>query len=120
MKKVRGGKRPQPPAAVAVADAYANAKNWMRLKRWTRKGMWGESDYLRLAYQAIAMRQSRQDNADTDFRALWRAAERSTHDQSERELVLARLASKWNLEKESEQLWLRVDEAPPTPPQARD
>src|SRR6184192_3697305 len=32
-----------PPAAVAVADAYANAKNWVRLKRWTRKGMWGES-----------------------------------------------------------------------------
>jgi hypothetical protein len=74
--------------------------------------MWGESDYLRLAYQAIATRQSRQDNADTEFHALWRAAEQSTHDQSERELVLARLASKWNLEKESEQLWLRVAEDP--------
>src|SRR5213596_4035750 len=89
-----------PPAAVAVADAYANVKNWMRLKRWTRKGMWGESDYLRLAYQAIATRQSRQDNADTEFHALWRAAEQSTHDHPEREVVLARLASKWNLEKE--------------------
>ena len=48
---------------VAVADAYANAKNWTRLKRWISKGVWGESDYLRLAYQAIATRQSRQDNA---------------------------------------------------------
>jgi thioredoxin-like negative regulator of GroEL len=109
-----------PPAAIAVADAYANAKNWMRLKRWTRKGMWGESDYLRLAYQAIATRQSRQDSADTEFHALWRAAEQSTHDQPGRELALARLASKWNLEKESEQLWLRVAEDPPLRREALD
>src|SRR5205809_2991251 len=43
-----------PPAAVAVADAYATVKNWSRLKRWTRTGDWGDSEYLRLAYQAIA------------------------------------------------------------------
>jgi hypothetical protein len=120
IEKLPAEKLIAPSAAVAVADAYANAKNWMRLKRWTRKGVWGESDYLRLAYQAIATRQSRQDNADTEFHALWRAAEQSTHDQSDRELVLARLASKWNLEKESEQLWLRVAEAPPTRREALD
>ena len=120
IEKLPAEKLTSPPGAVAVADAYANAKNWMRLKRWTRKGMWGESDYLRLAYQAIATRQSRQDNADTEFHALWRAAEQSTHDQPERELVLARLASKWNLEKESEQLWLRVAEDPPMRREALD
>ncbi|HEV3099052.1 MAG TPA: tetratricopeptide repeat protein [Candidatus Udaeobacter sp.] len=120
IEKLPAEKLTQPPAAVAVADAYANAKNWMRLKRWTRKGMWGEYDYLRLAYQAIATRQSRQDNADTEFHALWNAAERSTHDQSERELVLARLASKWNLEKDSEQLWLRVAQDPPMRREALD
>ena len=54
IEKLPAEKLTAPPAAVAVADAYTNAKNWMRLKRWTRKGMWGESDYLRLAYQAIA------------------------------------------------------------------
>ena len=120
IEKLPAEKLTAPPAAVAVADAYANAKNWMRLKRWTRKGMWGESDYLRLAYQAIATRQSRQDSADTEFHALWRAAEQSTHDQPEREIVLARLASKWNLEKESEQLWLRVAEDPPIRREALD
>jgi predicted Zn-dependent protease len=109
-----------PPASVVVADAYANAKNWTRLKRWTRKGTWAESDYLRLAYQAIATRQSRQDSTDTEFHALWRAAEQSTNDQPERELTLARLASKWNLEKESEQLWLRVAEDPPLRREALD
>ena len=120
IEKLPAEKLTSPPAAVAVADAYANAKNWMRLKRWTRKGMWGESDYLRFAYQAIATRQSRQDSADTEFHALWRAAEQSTNDQPERELVLARLTSKWNLEKESEQLWLRVAEDPPKRREALD
>src|SRR5213596_1780341 len=120
IEKLPAEKLTAPPAAVAVADAYANVKNWMRLKRWTRKGMWGESDYLRLAYQAIATRQSRQDGVDREYHALWRAAEQSTHDQPERELVLARLASKWNLEKESEQLWLRVAEDPPMRREALD
>jgi thioredoxin-like negative regulator of GroEL len=113
IEKLPSEKLTSPPASVMVADAYANTKNWTRLKRWTRKGTWGDSDYLRLAYQAIAAHQSRQDSADSDFQALWRAAQQSTHDEPERELVLARLASKWNLKKESEQLWLRVAEDPP-------
>src|SRR6266480_5144866 len=120
IEKLPAEKLTAPPAAVAVADAYANAKNWMRLKRWTRKGMWGESDYLRLAYQAIATRQSRQDGVDREYHALWRTAEQSTHDHPDREVVLARLASKWNLEKESEQLWLRAAEDPPMRREALD
>jgi hypothetical protein len=35
-------------------------------------------------------------------------------EQPEHELTLARLASKWELEKESEELWWRVAENPPT------
>ncbi len=84
IEKLPAEKLTSPPAAVAVADAYANAKNWTRLKQWTHKRMWGESDYLRLAYQAIAT------------------------------------ASKWNLEKESEHLWLRVAEDPPLRREALD
>jgi hypothetical protein len=82
--------------------------------------MWGESDYLRLAYQAIATRQSRENTADAEFDKLWRAAGESAHDQPQRELVLARLASKWELKKESEQLWLRVAENPPLRREALD
>jgi Tfp pilus assembly protein PilF len=117
--KLPAEKLTSPPAAVAVADAYANAKNWTRLKRWTRKGMWGDSDYLRLAYQAIATRRSREKPPD-EFDKLWRGAEQSTNDQAEHELVLARLASNWNLEKESEHLWLRVAESPPLRREALD
>src|SRR5947199_6444592 len=119
IEKLPAEKLTAPPAAVAVADAYANAKNWMRLKRWTHKRMWGESDYLRLAYQAIATGRSR-ENSPGEPDKLWRGAEQSTNDQVERELVLARLASKWNLEKESEHLWLRVAEDPPLRREALD
>jgi hypothetical protein len=118
--KLPAEKLTAPPAAVAVSDAYANAKNWTRLKRWTRRGMWGESDYLRLAYQAIAIRQSQENAGNTEFDKLWQAAEQSTNDQPQRKLVLARLASKWKLEKESEQLWLRVAQNPPLRREALD
>ncbi|HZR05743.1 MAG TPA: tetratricopeptide repeat protein [Candidatus Udaeobacter sp.] len=121
IEKLPAEKITAPPASVVVADAYANAKNWTRLKRWTRKGMWGESDYLRLAYQAIAVRQlSRDSGTAGEFDKLWRAAEQSTVNQPERALVLARLASKWTLEKQSEQLWLRVSEDPPLRREALD
>src|SRR5437667_246152 len=66
------------PTSVVVADAYARIKNWSRLKRWTRTGIWGDSEYLRLAYQAIATRQSRPRSggtANTEFEMLWRSAE---------------------------------------------
>jgi tetratricopeptide (TPR) repeat protein len=119
IEKLPAEKLTSPPAAIVVADAYANAKNWTRLKRWTRKGMWGESDYLRFAYQAIATRESRENDRD-EFVKLWRTAEQSTKGQPERELILARLALKWNLENESEQLWLRVSEDPPLRREALD
>jgi predicted Zn-dependent protease len=106
--------------SVAVADAYASTKNWSRLKRWTGTGMWGESDYLRLAYEAIATRQSRSRSgtANPEFETLWHSAEQLASEQPERELALARLSSKWEFENESEELWQRVAENPPMRRQA--
>lgn len=106
-----------PPTAVAIADAYATTKNWSRLKRWTRSGMWGESEYLRFAYQAIATQKSRPRTGGTasgEFESLWQSAVQLTTHGPESELVLARLASKWELEKESEELWWRLSEIPAT------
>ena len=112
-----------PPVSIAVAATYANTKNWSRLKRWAGTGSWGESDYLRIAYQAIATRKSQSRNGGivhSEFEKLWRSAEQATNEQPEHELDLARLASKWNLEKESEQLWLRVAKNPPMRREALD
>jgi hypothetical protein len=105
-----------PPVSIAVADTYANTKSWSRLRRWTGTGSWGDFDYLRIAYQAIATRRSLSRNGGTahaEFEKLWRAAEQAANEWPERNLDLARLASRWDLGKESEQLWLRVAKNPP-------
>ena len=91
-----------PPPSIAIAEAFAEMKNWSRLKRWTRSGAWGDSEYLRLAYQAYAAKQSRQSSADAEFDSLWHSAERAAADHPERETNLARLATKWNLPDRSE------------------
>jgi len=109
-----------PPAAIAIADAYTEVKNWSRLKRWTRSGSWGDAEYLRFAYQAYAARQSRQSAAEAEFDSLWRSAKDATGDLPEREMQLARLATKWNLTAEAEQLWLHVTKHAPARREALD
>jgi hypothetical protein len=119
-EKLKAEVTTKPPPSIAVAEAFAEMKNWSRLRRWTRSGSWNDSDYLRLAYQAFAARQSRQTGAEAEFNSLWRSAEKSTNDEPERELNLARLATKWNLLTEAEQLWLRVAKNAPMRREALD
>ena len=119
MDKLPDAATTKPPAAIAIAAAFAEQKNWSRLRRWTRSGSWGEGDYLRLAYQALAARQSRQSSADAEFDTLWRAALHAA-DQPDREIKLARLASKWNLAIESEEIWSRLSRTSPSRREALD
>jgi len=112
-----------PPAALAVADAYASVKDWSRLRRWTRTGNWGDPDYLRLAFQAVAVRHLRSGNdatANAGFETLWERADDLSKDEPERELTLARFATKWRLEQKAEELWLRVEENLPMRREALD
>jgi predicted Zn-dependent protease len=102
-----------PPASLAVADAYATVKNWSRLRRWTRTGNWGDTEYLRFAFQAIAVRHLRSGNgstANSEFETLWQTADELSKHEPESEVRLARLATKWRLENQAEELWLRVKE----------
>ena len=104
-----------PPASVAVADAYATAKNWSRLTRWTRTGTWGDAEYLRLALQAIAVRHLRSGSgstANSGFETLWQRANEWSKDEPERKLTLARLATKWRLDSHAEELWLKLEDNP--------
>ena len=102
-----------PPVAIALAEAFASVKNWSRLRRWTRSGSWGANDYLRLAYQAYAARQTHHHDAEAESDSLWRSADQAASEYPERSLNLARLATKWNLGEEAEQLWLRLSEKAP-------
>jgi lipopolysaccharide biosynthesis regulator YciM len=107
-----------PPASIALADAYATAKNWSRLRRWTQTGTWGDAEYMRLAFQAIAVRRLRSGNgttansASSDFETLWQSANEWSKNEPERELALARLATKWRLESQAEELWLGLEDNP--------
>lgn len=120
MEKLPSEVTTKPPPAIAIANAFVEAKNWSRLKRWTRSGSWGESEYLRFAYQSYGSKQSRQSAADAEFSSLWHSAERAAADQPEREINLARLATKWNFPAEAEQLWLRVSKDGPSRREALD
>jgi len=120
MEKLPDATTAKPPPAIAIAAAFAEQKNWSRLRRWTRSESWGEEDYLRLAYQGYAARQSRQSSADAEFDTLWRAALHAAADHPEREINLARLASKWNLPIESEELWSRLSHTPANRREALD
>jgi len=120
MEKLPAELTTQPPPAIAIANAFVEGKNWSRLKRWTRSSSWGESEYLRLAYQAYGSKQSRQSAADVEFSSLWHSAERAAADRPDREIHLARLAVKWNFSVEAEQLWQRVSKDAPSRREALD
>ncbi|HEX7516075.1 MAG TPA: hypothetical protein VF345_02180 [Chthoniobacterales bacterium] len=120
MEKLPAELTTNPPPSIAIADAFVEGKNWSRLKRWTRSGSWGESEHLRLAYQAYGSKQSRQSAADAEFSSLWHSAERAAADRPDREIHLARLAAKWNFPAEAEQLWLRVSKNAPSRREALD
>src|SRR5207237_8201242 len=120
MDKLAAPTTAKPPPAIAIAAAFAEQKNWSRLRRWTRSESWGNDDYLRLAYQGFAARQSRQSSADAEFDTLWRAALHAAAERPDREIRLARLASKWNLPIESEELWSRLSRTPPSRREALD
>jgi thioredoxin-like negative regulator of GroEL len=98
-------------------------KNWSRLKRWTRTGKWGDAEYLRLAYGAVAERRLRSNNdssANSEFETLWHSAAEVSENVPDRELRLARLATKWQLTNQAEELWVRVEENSTTRREALD
>jgi thioredoxin-like negative regulator of GroEL len=119
-EKLKSEQTTHPPPAIAIAEAFAAVKNWSRLKRWTHNGDWGEAEYLRFAYQAYAARQSHGSAADAESDSLWDSAERAAANNPEHLADLARLATKWRLTTEAEQLWLQVSKNPPNRREALD
>jgi Tetratricopeptide repeat len=101
-----------PPVSAGVADAYATVKNWSRLKHFTGRGSWGDADYLRLAFQAIAVQHLRSGSsrsATSEFSKFWQSANELSKNDSQRQITLARLATKWQMESQAEQLWLVIE-----------
>lgn len=112
VEKLPATRLSSPAASVTVADVYASVKNWTRLKRWTAKGNWADTEYLRLAYSAIAEHLRTSDKTNSEFQKLWQSADELSRSHPEREVNLARLATKSQLSSQAEELWLRIEGNP--------
>jgi len=55
---------------------------------------------------------SNDSSANSEFEKLWQSAAELSEKVPERELMLARLATKWRLTNQAEELWVRVEENP--------
>ena len=103
--------------------AYANTKNWSRLKRWTRSGSWGDSDYLAHCLSGNCRRRQSRNGDATAYRIRNTCGARPNKQQtSSRSANLISRVSLRNgtLTKNPNSLWLRVAKNPPMRREALD
>lgn len=95
------------PAALLTAQCLALRQNWSGLHDWLEQGSWGEWEFLRHAFNTLALRsQGSIEDASTEWEvALETASGRKAH-----LLMLFRLAAQWNWpSKEESVLWSLID-----------
>jgi predicted Zn-dependent protease len=91
------------PVPLAVADVYVRLKEWRKLEASTKSSGWRESEYLREAYLARALREQ---NKLVGAEHEWAAAIKAASARPEATLALARTVSDWGWDKEAlEVLW---------------
>ncbi len=89
------------PTPIAVAEAYAKFGDWAALETWVANNNWGQSDFMRHAYLALALRnQNKTAAADKE----WAAAEKQAATQPTFLSMLTRSTSEWRWKKE----WLEL------------
>ena len=110
-----------PPPAIAIADAFAEAKNWSRLETVDAQRRVGRLGISAPGLSGLRFEAGAADLfAMRNFRGSGDSAERAAAEKPDREINLARLASKWNLPAEAEHLWLRVSKNAPMRREALD
>jgi hypothetical protein len=89
------------PLPIAVAEAYAKFRDWAALEASVTNKDWGQSDFMRQAYLALALRgQNKTDAADKE----WASAEKQAAAQPMFLSMLTRATSEWRWKKE----WLEL------------
>lgn len=102
--------RLEQPVPVALADALLSTRDAAGAERFLNGPLWGEAEYLRLAFLSDAARQLNQPIAAA---ARWREAVRSAGEQLGPLTDLSNLARDWKLADErTELLWLIVERFP--------
>jgi Tfp pilus assembly protein PilF len=92
------------PVPLALAEAYAKVAAWSGLEGITQGKNWGEFDFLRHAYLALAMRgEDKPAAADHE----WAAAQKEAGNQVAYLSALARAVAEWGWQKETKELlWI--------------
>jgi hypothetical protein len=86
---------------IAVAEAYAKLRDWAALEAWVTNKDWGQSDFMRHAYLALALRsQNKTEAADKE----WAAAQKQAATQPMFLSMLTRATAEWRWKKE----WLEL------------
>jgi len=102
--------RTQQPVPVAIADALLAGQQWEPAERFLDGPLWGEVEYLRLAFLSHTARLLKQ-NLSADVR--WRNALREAGERLGALTDLANLARDWKLTKErTDLLWQIVNRFP--------
>jgi len=92
------------PVPAAIAEAYANLRDWPRLKALVAEGDWKFDDFMRLALHARVLREGGENLAS---RTQWNAAVKAAADRPDALERLVRFAegSSWDVEK-TDLLWV--------------
>ena len=90
------------PMPLAQADIYAHLRDWSDLEKFVNRSSWGEAEFMRHAYFALALRGQRKP-----FTAEWSAAVTAASRQTDSLTSLVRVTADWKWEDEMiELLWI--------------
>ena len=99
------------PVPLALAEAYAKVANWTGLEALIKSRNWGEFDFLRHAYLALALRgQDKPAAADRE----WITAQKDAGNQVQYLSALSRAVAEWGWEKETADLLWTLTKYPQT------
>jgi predicted Zn-dependent protease len=97
------------PVPLTVAESYAKVADWSGLEGWVQDKNWGQFDFLRRAYLALALRGlDKSAAADRE----WIAAQKDAGSQVQFLWMLARAVSDWGWRNETVQLLWTLTKQP--------
>ena len=103
------------PVPLALAEAYAKVADWTDLEAVIKGKNWGEFDFLRHAYLALALRgQDKPAAADRE----WATAQKDAGSQVQYLSALSRAVAEWGWEKETADLLWALTKYPQTQTEA--
>jgi len=91
----------KPPVADVVAQAYMLLPDWKRLRTFVSAGNWDDSEFIREAFLARALRE---EGDIRDSASHWETAESLAAERPSRVPMLERIAASWGWETDTEEV----------------